>query len=568
MTIYSYYDYLVTYYHDYYDYYYDYYYWPVYYGIYNVSNDSWCDPNTTYHYNMSSSTTTSPLNYTDTTTAFPFQSTIVSQDFNCTPRYNGTFPPHGYPYEQWWHEGMHVIGPVVTIATFVFATLSLVIAVLFFRQLSIALKKKTRSRPDKLTVFLSSLCMISHVSYNLADMPAYYYWYFDYDRDKCLLSEIAWEFCWCLAKVTIYGLYAYRYYILQRASIHDRVSKNARNIRFGLIGFCICVQIALEVVLSYNYYNWSTIGYDDPDYAQRQRTYLNFAWSVMGIDFVLVLFLGYLIMRTILQLVIAINDPSRKGMSSKTQEMTSRSGQSELSNSPVQSMGSASTPGDDTAPAKRFRVWSISLRSTSGVTSEERRKKRSSRQMNLIEVTTRIALTCMVSLLSSLLMQFMWIVMEETENYHLLFFSYFWGLDGTVNMLCVYFSMAFAKEHYMKVCGDCLRCHHCCLWCVMRLVGLKTDDKEMKDLELERQKSGDKSGTSGGNGTTDGTGHEPIDLSDVAPSIPPLQSAVSDAEIVPSVPPLQSAISDAEIVISDSEIPTVDMNHDADEEVP
>eukprot|EP01083_Nonionella_stella_P059582 155899_1 len=177
-------------------------------------------------------------------------------------------------------------------------------------------------------------------------MPAYYYWYFDYTPELTLQSEIAWEVCWCLAKVTIYSLYAYRYYILQQASIHNRATKNARNIRFGLIGVCICVQIGLEIAMSINYYNWSDLGWDDPEYLARQRRYLNFAWCVVSMDFVLVIVLGYLILRTILQLVIAINDPAHKSMSTKQE--TTRSGHSEVSAPAQSTAGSVSTP-----PAQR-----------------------------------------------------------------------------------------------------------------------------------------------------------------------------------------------------------------------
>eukprot|EP01083_Nonionella_stella_P177386 623301_1 len=470
---YSYYDYLLNYYHEYYDNYYDNYYWPRYYGIFNISDDSWCDPTTT--------TTNPPSHSNATNTSVLLQSTIP-----CTPRYDGTFPPNPFPYQKWWYDGVDTIGIVFTTLDVIWSLMAILIVAIFFYKLRKSTKTKGQTRPDTMTIFLSTSCLLSHLVYNTIALPYNYYYFFAFDDVMVNRMDMVWETFWVLSKIFIYSLYAYRYYKLHRASLysHDTTAK-AMKIRFALIGLCIFVQIALEIMYGIFYFDSSTTGYEDPRYAAKQRMYLNAAWCVMAIDFVLVSLLGYLIMGTILQLAVAMNDPLNQTMARNTAEPT-QTGDTEMAPS---MLGTQTETQQPKMPDKT--TLEVKLRSQ----SEDRSKtKRSSRQNNLIEITTRIALCCMISLISSLFIQFVWIIMEETENWGLLFFSYWWGLDAMVNMLCVYFSMAFAKEHYMKVCGDCLKCHKCCLWCVVKLASYKADQKRAKEVELEAAQRKDDGG--------------------------------------------------------------------------
>eukprot|EP01083_Nonionella_stella_P302273 1041531_1 len=474
MAFYSYYEYLVNYYSEFYDDYFESHYWPIYYGIYNISNDSWCAT----HEQQYNAITTLPSSHVNTST-----------QFNCTPRFNETFPPNLYGYEPWWFKGMDVLGPILTISAFIFGFISLIIAIYFFKHLIHQLHEQKHQRPDILTIILSSSCIVCNLTYNILEIPCYWFWYFDYNKDTAYDYETVWEGFWCLSKVLLYSLYSYRYFSIRKArtSVRNAQNTNLNSACFALIFVCILVQIVLEIMYTIYRYGFSTVSWDNPEYKRQQRQYLNAGWSVMAIDFVLVLFLGYLVTRNILQVVVAIDDPFQQKMS--------------------RSVGSeAAKPNHHQHSSRVIQIITTN--------SEQNREKRSSKQMELIQASTRCALTCMISLLSSFVMQCLWITMEETENMGFLFFSYFWGLDSVINMFCVYFSMAFAQKQYLKVCGQYLKCHYCCLWCVMSLVAYKADQDEAQlAQEFEHQPPQITTQESQANGDATNT----IDVAEVAP---------------------------------------------------
>eukprot|EP01083_Nonionella_stella_P085824 238088_1 len=460
--VYSYYDYLTdhyTYWEAYYDDYYENEYWPKYYNVYNISNDSWCD---------------FAKKHVHTTTDSPW--TTSSAMDNCTHRYNGTFPPSPIHYERWWYEAIDTIGLSQIPIASIMAILSIIIAIFFFIQLRTAMQHP-KNRPDTLTVLMSSLCVISHVMYNILDVFQFYFWFYDYNWDAYTYIEWAWEIFWMTGKVCLYSLFAYRYYILQNASIVEPSSKRHKIVLFGLIIGCIVTQIVLDIVYGIFFFDHMMTGFEDEDYEAKQRRYLDVRWALMALDLVLVLFLGFLIMRTILRLVVIIDDGADDMTSTKQTQS-------------IPSVGSATSNGSGNADVvdamqqqtkpSMFRVLSKSISAKKSQISEER-EKRSSRQVNLLHVTTRIALTCAVSVLSSFIIQLTWLIVEETDNQKMMFMSWFWGIDGVINVCCVYFSMAFAKEHYSKVCSGVCKCHQCCLSCVMMIVGHQLRQKQMDE---------------------------------------------------------------------------------------
>eukprot|EP01084_Bolivina_argentea_P164959 286697_1 len=263
--VYSYYDWLRDEYYgdleEYYEEYYEYYYWPKYYEVYNISNDSWCDFIHQYNHSELESSfnitgTEAPFlitsTYMDTTlysTAFDTTRTPSDMNvtlFNCTPRYNGTFPPSLYEWEQWWDDSIDTIGLVqVPIATTI-ATCCCAMMILFFVKLKAALHQKNANRPNRLTVVLAVICMISHSIYAWGDMFLYYFWYYEYDRTHYFYTECVWEIFWLMGKVSIYSLFAYRYYMLQDASLHNPLGAKKQRLLFATIIGGILIQIVLE----------------------------------------------------------------------------------------------------------------------------------------------------------------------------------------------------------------------------------------------------------------------------------------------------------------------------------
>ena len=140
-----------------------------------------------------------------------------------------------------------------------------------------------------------------------------------------------------------------------------------------------------------------------------------------------------------------------------------------------------------TAPTKSDHN-TINTDKTKTNKSVSKKKKRSidnksKEQIYLINLTTRISLTCFLSLSSSFTFQFLWLIGERLENRDILWTLWMWNIDGVINIFCVYFSMAFAKNHYKKICHDICKLHQCFLCCVMKFVDCQTKKKHKKFYE-------------------------------------------------------------------------------------
>ena len=68
------------------------------------------------------------------------------------------------------------------------------------------------------------------------------------------------------------------------------------------------------------------------------------------------------------------------------------------------------------------------------------------KQIRLLNVTSRVALTSFIAMISSLIYQLIWLIGLELNNYsHLVWFNYTWCLDGIITIICVYLQISIAK---------------------------------------------------------------------------------------------------------------------------
>ena len=110
--------------------------------------------------------------------------------------------------------------------------------------------------------------------------------------------------------------------------------------------------------------------------------------------------------------------------------------------------------------------------STSDTNGEVGSKIKSERERKLLDTTTRLFVLAMTSLLSSIFYQIAFgiAIMEEftgTDTHNALYyFSFTWGIDNTINVICLFFSTSFAKAYYHKLCC----CDICCLKIVQKIM--------------------------------------------------------------------------------------------------
>eukprot|EP00483_Globobulimina_turgida_P010337 UN10357 len=86
------------------------------------------------------------------------------------------------------------------------------------------------------------------------------------------------------------------------------------------------------------------------------------------------------------------------------------------------------------------------------------------KQMQILNTGTRLALLSVISLSSGFIYQFLWILSIALGT--LGNFSYTWGIDTVINIVCIYLSFEFAVKEYDILCMKCCHCHNCCFKCV------------------------------------------------------------------------------------------------------
>jgi len=101
-------------------------------------------------------------------------------------------------------------------------------------------------------------------------------------------------------------------------------------------------------------------------------------------------------------------------------------------------------------------------------------------QIRLLQTTTRICITCAVSMVSSVLFQLFWLLDEELSEYNLVWLAMNFNVDAVINMFCIYLSMGLAHGNYKFVCKRMCKCHQCCLQCIIKIVDFQVSRKREK----------------------------------------------------------------------------------------
>eukprot|EP01084_Bolivina_argentea_P204716 349638_1 len=297
---YSWYDYWEQWYVDYYADYYEYYYWPKYYGVFNVSDCDNYNPINSTVYNTSNA----PIEYNNLTSR---NNTLVYDYYNqhyeyCNQLYNGTFPPSPYVYNEPWFSHIDLWISITFSLGIILTVSSYIITIAFFYQIHKVLK--TPYPPNKITLILSSFCIICHLIYNTCDIIGSYFWLIEYNLWINHYFNTIWESFWCVAKISLYCLFAYRYYNISAASLYQS-SKTLKTFVFISIILFIVFQIILTTVFTAYHYDYtvtSVNNYNDPSLTHKRAIYLTVCWIIMLFDFMLIGIIGYLIIRTILKL--------------------------------------------------------------------------------------------------------------------------------------------------------------------------------------------------------------------------------------------------------------------------
>ena len=109
--------------------------------------------------------------------------------------------------------------------------------------------------------------------------------------------------------------------------------------------------------------------------------------------------------------------------------------------------------------------------------TQKRPASSNKQHVQLIHTTTRIVLTCFISMTSSAIYQLVWNISMELESLELEWATNTWSIDAITNMICVYLSMGIANNYYEILCRDLCKCHQCCFKGVMLMISHSTKRK-------------------------------------------------------------------------------------------
>eukprot|EP01083_Nonionella_stella_P025987 71553_1 len=410
--VYTYYDYLENYYESHYEYYYEHVYWPQYYGNYNGSNTT----------------------------------------------YNGTYPPSPYEYHRPYK--MEYITP----ALFTLSILCALCSIFIFLLVAYKIYRTTFTKTVNRRIMYITLCSeLFHLVTNVTDPLSYYSWYINYSSSAVLITDIIWETFWLLSKISLYFIFIYRYYLIFNGTPGTTTAQ--KYFIFGSFTVAMVIQCVLLTVFVFLHYE--VIGSDD--WQSTKRIWLNVSWAFLSLDVLLIGLLTYLLCYSVLKLVFRIQqmqiEAGVKGHRTTTSGTTTISGNDHNSDTCATPTTSQTTPKENRQLSASQPKMSIHVasRSTDGVDSQGQRLDKWK------NTATKVAVTMIISMVSSFVYQLTWLLAYEKDDGNLLWMECTWCVDCVINMLCIYLSMSFAQDHYQRLCIEGCKFHQCILSCIERI---------------------------------------------------------------------------------------------------
>eukprot|EP01083_Nonionella_stella_P082402 227436_1 len=365
--------------------------------------------------------------------------------------WNGTYPPSQFvqPLD------MDVINPPFFTFTVAMAILSILITIFVCHKLRSSHATECR---DKIAMALTLICLILHLGENLASPAAFYYKYMSYHKEAAYWTLLIWDAFWCLTRISIYSVFIYRFYLVWQSLeiLHLQTSKHKPTL-FIFFAFILITQFTF-------WFFWMILFFGLVTFDDLESVTFNFMriyWIFLALDICFIALLGFLLIKSIIILIkdVMIHAPFTT--------LSTMMDPSTASTNAIESTTTNTSPTDESATLSSARVKHVQDVQIG---------------QSLINLATKIGLLLCVSMLSSSLYQFLWMISYEIEDMKLYLVSFTWSLDGVINMLCMYLSMDVASHDYTRLCVHFCKCHKLALRCIKRMVKSETNGDESDDL--------------------------------------------------------------------------------------
>ena len=237
----------------------------------------------------------------------------------------------------------------------------------------------------------------------------FYFYEISYDENISNIFYKIWYAAYCICRLSIYLVYIYRLH-----SIFATSAYNHSQTVYILIGVACIISVSCTFAVTF-------VGDSFTLHRTNQRIVfiLESAYGVM--DFSIIILLIYLFLKPIFALLKLMSSTDIR----LQEPQTTRS------------------------------------KSTTKRTSHTANHK----QLRLLDTATKLTVLMMISLISSFVYTFIWVISVglRHQSFELYMFQYSWGIDTSINCICLYLSYFFANYGYRKICREGFGFHPCCL---------------------------------------------------------------------------------------------------------
>eukprot|EP01084_Bolivina_argentea_P256792 432492_1 len=111
----------------------------------------------------------------------------------------------------------------------------------------------------------------------------------------------------------------------------------------------------------------------------------------------------------------------------------------------------------------------------------------SKKQIKLLNITTHVALTSLIAMITSFVYQLLWFVRLKINKYkHIIWFTHISCIDALISTICIYLQLEISKGLYKKLCINtniCCKCHKCCFKFIYKITQKKTQyNKDIRNV--------------------------------------------------------------------------------------
>ena len=328
-------------------------------------------------------------------------------------------------------------------------------------------------RYDKKIIYLTILCLIFHLLTNMIHPICYFFAHISQNPRYTFISYLLWDMFWSISKMSLYAVFTYRLYM----AFKDTIFEYSKYTIFIPLGLAWLLQTILLISYFILFYTLSIP-------TQYEHIFIIISCTIFAfLDFVLCAVILYLFTNGIVKLVINMK---QRSLDYASQILSARKDEAYFM-SPVPVTPNADDEADEDEE-----------KSEKQVIVQKKAKKMDVYEWNihqheLLKTATHLTLLGVIAMLSSFVYQVLWLVRFSIDYHRFYYLTNTWSIDIIINIICLYLSMAIARDVYHFICVKCCKLHQLCFMiveCIAMSRDLRINRNKVKEDEKRKRQKG------------------------------------------------------------------------------